>query len=497
MKKEMKIWNFIIFVVALSMFFMISITTAASGTTIVTEEYWVLTDGYQGGFTNSGYITVSYGDFPPYITEEVFQIDYPDGGGPLQKYDSSGNLLQYGYRWQTGLGYCVVNPAVQFLPSSMETGQTYRTGWTRKEYSDSNSYLGEGSDNITVTVSGPESVTVPAGTFTTYKVHVVDSWRNSSGATGTSTSEYWLAKGVGWIKLIRGGITYELLYAPPTTTTGSATSLAANSATLNGTVNPNGGSTTYYFQYGTTTSYGSMTSSSSAGSGTSAVSISASLTGLNPSTTYHFRVKSSNSVGTSYGSDQSFTTTPDAPAVTTDSASSLTSSSATLHGTVNPNGAPTTYYFEYGTTTSYGSTTTSTDAGSETTDVSAISSITELISDITYHYRLVASNSYGESSGDDKTFTTTILYVDPLGLCGGNTPCYSTIQDAVDDAPTDATIKIAEGTYNEDVILNTSKTLTLQGGWDSTFTAQSSNTVISAPMTISNGKVKVKNIRVK
>ncbi len=95
----------------------------------------------------------------------------------------------------------------------------------------------------------------------------------------------------------------------PIVTTGSATSISSNSATLNGTVNPNDKSTTYYFQYGTTASYGSSTSTENAGAGSADVSVRASITGLNPDTTYHYRLVATNSEGTSYGEDMTFTTT--------------------------------------------------------------------------------------------------------------------------------------------------------------------------------------------
>ncbi len=64
------------------------------------------------------------------------------------------------------------------------------------------------------------------------------------------------------------------------------------------------------------------------------------------------------------------------------------------------------------------------------------------------------------------TYTSTILYVEPLGSCGGNSPCYSTIQAAIDAASSGKTIKIAEGSYDEALSLSSSKDLTLQGGWD-------------------------------
>ncbi|MDY6972157.1 MAG: hypothetical protein SV775_07490, partial [Thermodesulfobacteriota bacterium] len=94
----------------------------------------------------------------------------------------------------------------------------------------------------------------------------------------------------------------------PTANTGAATLVTSDSATLNGTVNPNGISATYYFEYGSTTSYGSTTTSVSAGSGTGDVSVSETVTGLSENTTYHYRITAANSEGTSYGNDQAFTT---------------------------------------------------------------------------------------------------------------------------------------------------------------------------------------------
>ena len=79
---------------------------------------------------------------------------------------------------------------------------------------------------------------------------------------------------------------------------------------------------------------------------------------LTPGTTYHYRAVGVNSLGRALGADLTFTTLAQ-PAVTTSPATSITSTNATLNGTVNPNGAATTAYFRYGLTTSYGSYTVS------------------------------------------------------------------------------------------------------------------------------------------
>ncbi|MBC8427248.1 MAG: ChbG/HpnK family deacetylase [Deltaproteobacteria bacterium] len=78
--------------------------------------------------------------------------------------------------------------------------------------------------------------------------------------------------------------------------------------------------------------------------------------------------------------------------------------------------------------------------------------------------------------------------------CADNTPCYPTIQEAIDAASSGATtIKITEGSYDEALTLSSSKDLTLQGGWDSTFTSQPSTTTVNS-LTISNGSITVENL---
>jgi virginiamycin B lyase len=103
------------------------------------------------------------------------------------------------------------------------------------------------------------------------------------------------------------------LQAGPTAITEAATGITKIGATLNGTVNPNGLETKYYFEYGKTTSYGTKTAEASAGSGTSNVKESKTITGLTANTIYHFRIVATNSKGTTDGSDLAFTTIINAP----------------------------------------------------------------------------------------------------------------------------------------------------------------------------------------
>lgn len=125
---------------------------------------------------------------------------------------------------------------------------------------------------------------------------------------------------------------------------------------------------------------------------------------------FYVAVRSYNSAGSSgYSNIEDFTigAPVTSPSVTTGSATSVTTSSAGLNGTVKPNGASTTYHFEYGTTKSYESTTTSKNAGSGRSNVSVSASITGLIDDTTYYFRLVGVNSAGTSiAQQDRSFVT-------------------------------------------------------------------------------------------
>ncbi len=97
---------------------------------------------------------------------------------------------------------------------------------------------------------------------------------------------------------------------PPAVQTTAAQNVTATSATVNGSVDPRGQSTTWRFEYGTTTGYGSRTSSQNAGSGSGTRNVSATLSNLTPGSTYHFRLVASSNGGTSLGADMTFSTPP-------------------------------------------------------------------------------------------------------------------------------------------------------------------------------------------
>jgi hypothetical protein len=202
----------------------------------------------------------------------------------------------------------------------------------------------------------------------------------------------------------------------PTVTTNPATNIASFSATLNGSLNPRGSTTTVYFQYGLTTSYGSNTAMQTQ-TGNTVRAISANISGLSASTTYHFRIVAHNAGGTRYGGDRTFTTLSPtgAPVVITNPASYIASFSARLNGSVDPHGLTTTVYFQYGTTTSYG-LTTAIQSKTGNTYQNAVANISGLAAATTYHFRIVATNSSGTRYGSDRTFTTLSITGPPVAI---------------------------------------------------------------------------------
>lgn len=215
----------------------------------------------------------------------------------------------------------------------------------------------------------------------------------------------------------------------PTVTTGAAVLSSQYLVNVYGTVNPNGNFTYVWAEYGTTSSLGTPYGRQSVGSGTSTVEIRVWIPRLQPNTTYYYRIvaqaggtvvngetKSFSTGGTSgSGSGSTVTPTPTpgsnnssgAPSVATNGPASVSSNSAVINGSVNPNNTNTTFWFEFGTSQStLNQTTTVQSAGSGNTWQLVTGNLSGLETGRTYYYRVAAQNSYGVNRGDVVSFTT-------------------------------------------------------------------------------------------
>ncbi len=208
---------------------------------------------------------------------------------------------------------------------------------------------------------------------------------------------------------------------PPATTTKApvAGTTTSDASTVSLTVNPGGLSTKYLVEYGSNTAYGHTTTKTSVVNDTGTQSETVGLSGLEACTTYHYQAEAESSVNEgapSVGGDQTFTTGGCAPpTVTTGIATYLGGNTHKLTGEINPNGEASTYYFEYGPTTSYGEATSPGSAGSGTKALEVAAEIEyeevfggvffalppKIICNI-FHFRLVGANAGGTSYGADK-----------------------------------------------------------------------------------------------
>jgi uncharacterized protein (TIGR02145 family) len=263
------------------------------------------------------------------------------------------------------------------------------------------------------------TVTFEYGLTTAYGSNITAAQSPVTGNTNTAVSAnitglvsgslyHFRVKAVNTAGPVDGSdMTFTTLEVPTAVTT-AVSAVTNNSATINGTVNAKNSSATVTFEYGLTTAYGtSITAIQSPVSGNTNTSVSANLTGLAQGTTYHYKVKAISAGGSAEGTDQTFIT-GQPPTATTTNATAVSSTGATLNGTVNANNLSTTVTFEYGTTTSYGTTVNASQSpvsGNTSIGVSAV--ITGLSPSTIYHFRVKCNSTGGAIDGNDQTFITS------------------------------------------------------------------------------------------
>lgn len=227
------------------------------------------------------------------------------------------------------------------------------------------------------------------------------------------------------------GVAFALAPPLPAAMTEGATEVTFDAATLNGTVNPEGiepgSDTRWCFQYGEGSIPGYNLGSvpvlaGDAGTGITSVPVSVRVSGLQPGSAYRYRLVAVNALNTgptptgcdteggqeTVGTEQIFTTTLTLPVplAETGPANNITQNTATITGTVNPQGSRTIYEFQIGIDTSYGVQIFG-QAGEGTETIPVSLNLQYLQPATTYHYRLLATSPAGTSYGPDATLTTT------------------------------------------------------------------------------------------
>ncbi len=256
---------------------------------------------------------------------------------------------------------------------------------------------------------------IPSGYGSTPKVRSTTLVPLNAPITGLAPNTTYHFQLIGFVstsptqtQILGSDLTFTTLPLVPVVVTTAATSVTANAAQLNGTVNPNGVNATVTIEWGLTTAYGNTVSPTPGSvSGSTASAVLYSLSGLTPYTTYHYRVVGTNTGGTTNGTDMTFTTLAVPSTVVTMAASNIVVNIATLNGSVNANYAPTNVSFEWGLTTAYSNTTPATPAsvtGSTATPVSA--GITGLALGTVYHFRCVGTGPGGTIYGADMQFNS-------------------------------------------------------------------------------------------
>ncbi len=267
--------------------------------------------------------------------------------------------------------------------------------------SGSNVALGGGTAPVAFTSSTSTTITLTPGTTYYYCAIASNSFGTSFGAV----------------------VPFTTLAAIPTVSTDGATSVTATTATLTGSANPRGGTTTGWFRYSATSpgscndTFGTRvpaTGGTDLGAGNTGLPFTQALTGLTPGTTYYYCAIASNSAGTAYGGLTSFVT-PTAPTVVTNAATGINDTSVTLNGSGNPNRAATLGWFRYSTTNPvtcddmFGTrvpASSGTDLGAGSAAIGFNQVVNGLSPTTPYYYCAIASNALGTSFGTVQSFTT-------------------------------------------------------------------------------------------
>ena len=416
---------------------------------------------------------------PPGNTAAVSGTVDPDGAGPITKCyfefgPTSGGSTAYGSKQNCAqsLPINVASPVSATLPLAFETPYHYRlvvatgTGGT----------VSRGAER-TITLHHVRGIKIEAPSqVTRTKAHLNASFEGTNEATsyyvqyGTSTAygsripvapaEEAVGPSAGTVAIsvpvsglsantvyhfrmvaknsqgasVSEDGTFATPWAVDSVSTEAATDIAETTATLNGSFDGATNDTPavplegfhYYFEWGHDESYGNTTATppgEDAGAHAETVHVSVPVSGLSPFNVdplpYHYRLVVSNSTGTTYGPDVTFSTkssgstgepppvVKDPPRVTAARVEAILPTSATVAANVDPNGRQTTFVVEYGTSSGFSDVTPARSVGAQTDEVAVNASLDHLTPGTLYHYRVRANSDAGVAIGSDQTFTTS------------------------------------------------------------------------------------------
>jgi Zn-dependent metalloprotease len=179
--------------------------------------------------------------------------------------------------------------------------------------------------------------------------------------------------------------------------------ITATTVKIKGSLIPRSDTATYHFEYGTTPAFGSSSSIYQY-----IDKVEGKLTGLQSETKYYLRLAATNENGSTYSTVTEFTTISLSPLVKIIQTVDVTETTAVLYGLINPNSLPTSFYFEYGLTTSFGFITPLFPLPDTTEFLKVSYSITNLQPRQTYYYRLVATNGHASAFTERASFFTAV-----------------------------------------------------------------------------------------
>ncbi len=312
----------------------------------------------------------------------------------------------------------VVDPVFSAAPSSLDLGSVVLGSHSQQDVTITNNGGGilniasAASDEGQFTVS-PTSADIAASANQVFTVTFTPSSRGSTSAILTFTHN-------------PNGTTHTVSLAgegqqAPTVTTQAVSSIDQTTATGNGNITDLGypNPTQHGVCWSTSENPTVSDSKTEEGSASTTGAFTSSITGLTANTTYHVRAYATNSAGTSYGVDVSFTTL-ESPTVTTQAVSSIDQTTVTGNGNITDLGYPnpTQHGVCWSTAENPTVSDSKTEEGSASTTGAFTSSITGLTANTTYHVRAYATNSAGTSYGADQSFHTQPETTEPVLVNG-------------------------------------------------------------------------------